>query len=79
MLTALFRSDDLINKQNSVFYLGFAFNLFRIVEFNAQVDRDKEYLDDLFKCVLKAVDKPSHSILFLVLNYFLEPVYGAKT
>ena len=78
MLTAIFKSSGLINKQNAVFYLGFAFNMVRIIEFNTELKRDKAYLDDLFKHILGAVTKPTHSILFLVLNYFFSPECGAK-
>jgi hypothetical protein len=79
MLTALFKLEGYLTKQNAVFYLGFAFNLLRILEFNTQSERDKEYLNDFFAAVIEAVQKESHSILFLVLNYFLEPVCGEKT
>ncbi len=36
MLTALFKLEGYLTKQNAVFYLGFAFNLLRIVEFNCE-------------------------------------------
>lgn len=78
MLIALFKHDSLINKQNAVFYLGFAFNLVRIIEFNVKEERDKEYLDELFKNIFVAIEKPSQSILFMVLNYFFEPIIMAK-
>ena len=85
MLTAIFKHDDIISKQNAVFYIGFAFNLIRIIEFNAKIERDRGYLHALFKQILLAINKSSHSILFLVLNYFFEPQYspsqprGART
>jgi len=75
MLTALFKHNDLINKQNAIFYLGFSFNLIRIIEFNVKLERDRDYLHNLFKHMLEAINKPSQSILFLVLNYFFEPNY----
>ena len=78
MLIALFKYDGLITKQNGVFYLGFAFNLVRIIEFNVKNDRDKEHLQELFKNILGALEKPGQSILFLVLNYFFEPHFSEK-
>lgn len=78
MLTALFRLDSYLTKQNAVFYLGFAFNLLRIIEFNSEPSRDKEYINEFFKSVIEAISKPTHSILFLVLNYFFESTCTPK-
>lgn len=58
--------------------MGFAFNLLRILEFNADQERDKDYLNVFWETILKAVREQEHSLLFMVLNYFFEPTYGPK-
>lgn len=78
MLTALFKLTGYLTKQNAVFYLGFAFNLLRIIEFNSELPRDQEYFKDFFSAVMEAVQRQEHSLLFLVVNYFLEPSCGPK-
>jgi len=65
-------------KQNAVFYMGFLFNLLRILEFNAHPTRDYIYLTNLFRAVLDGLSNAKYSLLYLVLNYFFQPVYGEK-
>lgn len=76
MATALFILDNHITPQNAVFYIGFLFNLLRILEMNLEPIRDAAYLKDFFRAVHSRVYSQKHSVLYLVLNYFFEPSYG---
>lgn len=78
MVTALFKLNNYLNPQNVIFYLGFFFNLLRIVEINLDSARDQDYISVFFKNVLSKLYSSSHSILYMVLNYFIEPKYGTK-
>lgn len=78
MIIALFELENYLNNQNSVFYMGFFFNLLRIVEMNLQSIRDRSYIIRFFEAIHRRINSPSHSIFFNVLNYFFEPRYGTK-
>ncbi len=78
MATALFNLDDYLKEQNVVFYVGFFFNILRIIEMNFEKKRDADYLNNLFEAIYKRIYSKKHSPLFMVLNYFFEPNYGAK-
>lgn len=75
MSTALFRLDNYIIEQNGVFYIGFLFNLLRMLEKNLEPARDSKYIRELFDAILSKVYSENHSVLFMVLNYFFEPSY----
>jgi hypothetical protein len=76
MATALFALDNHITPQNAVFYIGFLFNLLRILEMNLDPARDAAYLTGFFQAVHGKVFSEKHSILYMVLNYFFEPNYS---
>ena len=79
MATALFTLTHYINEQNAVFYIGFLFNLLRIIEMNLEPRRDAVYLKQFFTAVFTKIYSEKHSVLFMVLNYFFEPVYSPRT
>lgn len=79
MITALFNLDDCINRQNAVFYIGFLFNLLRIVETNLEAERDAIYLNRLFDAFHRRLSSPAHSVLYMALNFFFEPKYSSKS
>lgn len=74
--TALFKLQEKLTKQNAVFYMGFMFNLLRIIEFSANPVRDREYLKAFFKALVGAIPNASYSVFFLVVNYFFQPGSG---
>lgn len=43
---------------------------------NLEPFRDAAYLKDFFRAVHSRVYSQKHSALYLVLNYFFEPIYG---
>jgi hypothetical protein len=51
MATALFSLEGHIHQQNAVFYIGFLFNLLRILEMNLDPIRDAAYLKDFFRAI----------------------------
>ena len=52
--------------------MGFMFNLLRILEFSVEPTRDRDYLRALFRALVAALPNATHSLYFLVLNYFFQ-------
>ena len=75
MVTALFNLDNYITDKNCIFYMGFLFNLLRIIEGTLEPTRDRPYLDQLYGAIHSGLNSPNHAPAYLVLKYFFEPQY----
>jgi len=58
MITALFKLKNYINEKNAVFYMGFLFNLLRIIEGSMDSVRDRPYLDGFYQAVTQSLNSP---------------------
>lgn len=79
IVTALFRSEGLLNDSNATFYVGMLLNFMSILEATLSLDRDSSYIINLFQAIDYRIPSKTHSILFLVLNTFVEAAYDAET